>query len=72
MSDESITIKCNENGPFLVQGPATVVDAEGNTYDLKGKQKFALCRCTKSSNQPFCDGTHNGCGFEMRNLIPAD
>ena len=64
------TIKCNPNGPLLVQGPATLLDAEGHPFELKGKQKYALCRCTKSGNQPFCDGTHNGCGFEMQNIAP--
>ena len=24
---------------------------------------FAWCACGKSSNQPFCDGTHNGTKF---------
>jgi CDGSH-type Zn-finger protein len=25
---------------------------------------ITLCRCGQSSNKPFCDGTHNRCGFE--------
>lgn len=71
MSD--VTIKCNENGPYLVSGPAKVIDAEGNEFDLKGKGKFALCRCTESKNQPFCDGSHNSCGYVAKHLAtPAE
>ena len=62
MSDVKIVVK--DNGPFLVTGPATVEDAEGNTFDLKGKETYALCRCGASKNRPFCDGEHNRCGFE--------
>ena len=62
MSD--VTIKANANGPFLVSGPATVTDHEGNSFDLGGKEVFALCRCGASANRPFCDGAHKACGFE--------
>ncbi len=61
MSD--VKIICRENGPFLVTGPATVVDHLGNSFDLAGKETFALCRCGQSKRRPFCDGTHKGCGF---------
>ena len=58
-----VTISCRENGPFLVTGPAKVVDHHGNEFDLAGKETFALCRCGVSKNRPFCDGTHKECGF---------
>lgn len=61
MSD--VTINCRENGPFLVKGPAKVIDHLGNEFDLSGKESFALCRCGESQNRPFCDGTHKSCGF---------
>ncbi len=61
MSD--VTIQVRENGPFLVTGPAKVVDHQGNEFDLKGKETFALCRCAESKNRPFCDGSHKECGF---------
>ena len=30
-------------------------------YLVKGKKdkNYAWCACAESSNQPFCDGTHN-------------
>jgi CDGSH-type Zn-finger protein len=61
MSD--VTITCRLNGPFLVTGPAKVVDADGNEFNLNGKETFALCRCGQTKNKPFCDGTHKTCGW---------
>lgn len=59
----TVTITTRENGPLLVSGPATVIDHQGNTFDLAGKETFALCRCGQSKNRPFCDGSHKSCGF---------
>jgi CDGSH iron-sulfur domain-containing protein 3 len=61
MSDTKINIR--DNGPFLIEGPVTLVDAEGKEYTID-KPVFALCRCGASENRPFCDGTHKTCGFE--------
>ena len=63
-----VTIKANANGPFLVSGPASVTDHEGNTFDLGGKETFALCRCGASKNRPFCDGSHKACDFQAVEL----
>jgi CDGSH-type Zn-finger protein len=63
MSDTTISVR--DNGPFLVKGPITVLDAEGKPFPIdSSKPMVALCRCGQSSNRPFCDGTHNRCGFE--------
>lgn len=63
-----VTIKANQNGPFLVSGPVTVIDHEGNAFDLGGKETVALCRCGHSSKRPFCDGSHKTCGFTAGEL----
>ena len=62
MSD--VTIKANDNGPFLVTGSVKVVDSEGNAFDTGGKEVIALCRCGASANNPFCDGAHKTCDFQ--------
>ncbi|HIE98802.1 MAG: CDGSH iron-sulfur domain-containing protein [Fuerstiella sp.] len=62
MSDVKVNVR--DNGPLLVSGPITVEDADGNSFDLGGKETIALCRCGASENRPFCDGAHNRCGFE--------
>jgi CDGSH-type Zn-finger protein len=67
---EEVVIEVRESGPYRVRGPARVVDADGNEYDIphklvhKGEDSyFALCRCGGSSIKPFCDGTHKRNGF---------
>lgn len=63
MSD--VTIKVRENGPYLVTGAVTIVDADGNTYAVPdSRPNVALCRCGASTTKPFCDGTHSRTGFE--------
>jgi CDGSH-type Zn-finger protein len=53
-----VTIKVLDNGPFLVNGNAKIVDAEGNKFDSKAQT--ALCRCGLSANMPYCSGAHDG------------
>lgn len=57
----SVTIKIRDNGPYLVEGDFTLVDANGNEVPLA---KRALCRCGASTTKPFCDGTHSRIGFQ--------
>ena len=63
MSDVTITVK--DDGPFLVQGDVSIVDAEGTELKTDAKA-IALCRCAASTNQPFCNGTHRKIGFESK------
>ena len=66
MSEDNIpqvTIRVRENGPYLVEGPVRLIDAEGNEYDVSEKRRFSLCRCGASVTKPFCDGTHSRLGF---------
>lgn len=58
-----VIIKAKENGPFLVEGPFHLIDAEGNQYDIPAGKKVTLCRCGASVKKPFCDGTHSKIGF---------
>ena len=36
---------------------------------LKGGRTYHWCRCGRSANQPFCDGSHKGTGFEPQPFI---
>lgn len=56
MPDVKITV--TENGPLSVKGPITLVDQDGNEYDVGARKRVALCRCCGSTTKPFCDGTH--------------
>jgi len=60
--NDKIKIKVNDNGPYVVTGSFEVVDSEGNVFDTK--KAVSLCRCGRSSNKPFCDGTYKKVGFE--------
>ena len=57
----TVTIKIRENGPYVVDGEFTLVDANGNEVPIV---KRALCRCGGSTTKPFCDGTHSKIGFQ--------
>ena len=58
MATTKITI--NSNGSVRVEGDFEIVDKEGNVYGLGGREVVTLCRCGKSANKPFCDGSHKG------------
>ncbi len=55
------TIEIRDNGPYLVKGSYTLVDAEGKAFETK--DTIALCRCGHSATKPFCDGAHKREGF---------
>lgn len=77
-----VTIRCREDGPLVVElpdgpgGPVAlrVTDHLGQAFPLPvHKRAVALCRCGRTSNRPFCDGSHRECGFSAADLAgPAD
>lgn len=44
------------SGPIWVRGGIPVESADGIAYEVRNR--VTLCRCGKSSNKPFCDGSH--------------
>lgn len=73
---DGMRIVVSKNGPYLVSGGVPLIvaeicnDDEGycrtwkqvNRYPVQ--QQYALCRCGKSRNKPFCDGTHTKIRFD--------
>lgn len=59
------------NGPYLVRGPFTIVDQNGNEIESK-REVVALCRCGRSQIRPFCDGTHKAIGFRADGGVAED
>ncbi len=67
-------IKITKNGPYLVSGNISleemIIDLNTTGYIYKQGRKFevstayALCRCGKSKNAPFCDGAHVATHFD--------
>ena len=62
MAAAKITI--NSNGSIRVEGDFEIVDPEGRAFGLAGRTSIGLCRCGRSANKPFCDGSHNRVGFQ--------
>ena len=46
----------SEHGPLWVRGGIPVESSEGHVYEIRNR--VTLCRCGKSYNKPFCDGSH--------------
>ncbi len=61
-----VTVKAVRNGPLQVKGTFTLLDPDGQEYDLEGQRILLLCRCGQSKNQPFCDSSHTQNGFATR------
>jgi CDGSH-type Zn-finger protein len=58
-----VTIKARANGPYKVEGPVRVIDAEGVEFEIPPGDAIVLCRCGHSANKPFCDKSHRRVGF---------
>ena len=64
------------NGPYTVRGGVSLVrktpviseHGEPLTWEkgetLRTSEAYSLCRCGRSGNKPFCDGTHAKSGFD--------
>jgi CDGSH-type Zn-finger protein len=44
------------SGPIWVRGGIPVISADGKTYEIRNR--MTLCRCGRSDNKPFCNGSH--------------
>lgn len=58
MAKTKITV--NNNGSLRIEGDFEIVDKNGNTYGLGGRELVSICRCGLSKNKPFCDASHKG------------
>lgn len=59
MEDKNKTkVTVIENGPLMVEGHFRVKGIDGNL--MAAADKVFLCRCGKSNNKPYCDGSHHG------------
>jgi len=65
----NVTLTPTHNGPYLVKGCITLLDAQGNQYEVS--ETIALCRCGHSNTKPFCDGTHETTSFAAVNRAAA-
>lgn len=73
---QSAKIKVTKNGPYIVSGSVPldkkiiVPDEDGipvkweKIQEYPMEENYALCRCGKSKNKPFCDGSHIATNFD--------
>lgn len=52
---EDVGLDCS--GPLFVRGGIELVGQDGFVYETQNR--YALCRCGKSLNKPFCDAMHH-------------
>lgn len=52
---EDVGLNCS--GPLFVRGGVELVGQDGFVYETQNR--YALCRCGKSLNKPFCDAMHH-------------
>jgi CDGSH-type Zn-finger protein len=69
-------VQISKNGPYIVSGDVPLskeiigANEDGESVKWKRKQeyppqgRYALCRCGRSANKPFCDGSHTKTGFD--------
>jgi CDGSH-type Zn-finger protein len=65
-----VTIKARANGPYKVEGPVRVIDAEGSEFEIQPGEGIVLCRCGRSRTKPFCDKSHRRIGFVADDFAP--
>ena len=44
------------SGPLWVRGGVELIGADGAAYEVRNR--MTLCRCGRSENKPFCNGSH--------------
>jgi CDGSH-type Zn-finger protein len=82
MENPIAKIKVISGGPYVVTGNIPlhekVIVPKGHSYtfeqgrDLPQSETYALCRCGKSKNKPFCDGTHEHVDFEKHEVASQE
>ena len=49
------------DGPLWIRGGIPIESSDGTTYEVRNR--VTLCRCGRSNNKPFCDGSHTEVEF---------
>ena len=60
----AVMVKGLKNGPLEISGGVKVSDYNGKEYAEAGDPVY-LCRWGQSNAKPYCDGSHEGVGFNL-------
>lgn len=55
-------IPAKVSGPLWIKGEIKIESSDGSMYETRNRQ--TICRCGKSRNKPFCDGSHIDIKFD--------
>jgi len=66
----ALSISATPNGPLVIEGPFTLLDATGQA--VCESSKAALCRCGASKMKPYCDGSHIAIGFQSGDIADSE
>lgn len=58
-----VKIKIHKNASAKIEAELIEIELPDGTIVEKEGKAF-ICRCGKSTNQPFCNGAHKTCEFE--------
>jgi CDGSH iron-sulfur domain-containing protein 3 len=50
------TVELIDNGPIKITGNVLIKDSKRDITELL--KEVSICRCSRSSNKPYCDGSH--------------
>ena len=65
-SIQVVDIQALTGGPLLIDGIISITDEDFNVVEKCGKTAF--CRCRRSENFPYCDGSHAKIQTEINNF----
>lgn len=59
-----VKVQILDNAPIIIKGEELeLIDGQGNVIETTND--LHLCRCGKSKNKPYCDGSHRE-GFDSQ------
>ncbi len=59
----SIQLTALPDGPYRLKGDVSILDRDRRPFAERGSPVY-LCRCGRSADKPFCDGSHARTGKE--------
>jgi CDGSH-type Zn-finger protein len=59
----SIQLTALPDGPYRLNGDVTILDRDGRPLPERRPPVY-LCRCGRSADKPFCDGSHARTGWK--------